>query len=78
MVTTIFITLSSFSFIRISIATFFLWLILGNILVRIAYEFVLMFLTLVGNTSDINKKMGPLKKETEKAVKTKKTERNEE
>lgn len=66
-ISTIFITLSSFSFIGSSVATFFLWLILGNIVNRVAYEFVLMFLTLVNNTTEINKKMG-VKKEPEKAV----------
>ncbi len=66
-ISTIFITLSSFSFIGSSVATFFLWLILGNIVNRVAYEFVLMFLTLVNNTTEINKKMGT-KKEPEKAV----------
>ncbi len=66
-ISTIFITLSSFSFIGSSVATFFLWLILGNIVNRVAYEFVLMFLTLVNNTTEINKKM-EAKKEPEKAV----------
>ncbi len=66
-ISTIFITLSSFSFIGSSVATFFLWLILGNIVNRVAYEFVLMFLTLVNNTTEINKKVGA-KKEPEKAV----------
>lgn len=62
-VTTIFITLSSFSFIGVSVATFFLWLILGNIINRIVYEFILMFLTLVNNTTEINNKMPSVKKE---------------
>ena len=66
MVSAIFITLGSFSLIRVSIASFFLSLILGNIVVRISYEFVLMFLTLVSNTTEINKKIGLPKKENEK------------
>lgn len=60
-VTTLFITLSSFSFISVSVAAFFLWLILGNIVSRVAYEFVLMFLTLVNNSTEINKKLGEKK-----------------
>lgn len=57
MVTAIFITLSSFSFMRVSVASFFLWLILGNIIARISYEFILMLLTLVTNTTEINDKL---------------------
>ena len=76
LIVTIFITLSSFSFIRISIASFFVWLILGNVVVRIAYEFVLMFLTLVNNTSEINKKLGNQKKETIVPNKQKKNDTN--
>lgn len=62
-VTTLFITLSSFSFISVSVATFFLWLILGNIVNRVCYEFILMFLTLVNNSTEINKKLGSKKEE---------------
>ncbi len=77
-VTTLFITLSSFSFIRASVAAFFLWLIVGNIVNRIVYEFVLMFLTLVENSTEINKKLNYLKKENDNtAVKPKKIEREE-
>lgn len=60
MVTAIFITLSSFSFIRVSVASFFLWLILGNIVARISYEFILMLLTIVTNTTEINDKLSVL------------------
>ncbi len=67
-ISTIFITLSSFSFIGSSVAAFFLWLILGNIVNRVAYEFILMFLTLVNNTTDISKKISNTKKEPEKAM----------
>jgi len=68
----IYITLSSFSYISVSVATFFLYLILGNIIVRVAFETTLMFLTLVKNTSEINDKMGPSKKDVEKISKPKK------
>ena len=62
-VTAIFITLSSFSFISVSIATFFLYLILGNVIARISYELLLMMITIVNNTTDINRKLPELKKE---------------
>lgn len=62
----IFITLSSFSFISTSVAAFFMYLILGNIIVRILFETTLMFLTLVKNTSEINDKLGISKKVVEK------------
>ncbi|HBA37917.1 MAG TPA: hypothetical protein DCY94_04275 [Firmicutes bacterium] len=75
-VSTLFITLSSFSFISVSVATFFLWLILGNIINRVVYEFVLMFLTLVNNTTEINNKLPEGKKEIAKpSIKPKKAVR---
>ena len=71
-VTAIYITLGSFSFIRISVAAFFLVLILGNIIARIAYEMVLMLVTLVNNTTEINEKLGnsPKKEKTKKKTET--------
>lgn len=78
LITALFITLSSFSFISVSIASFFLWLVFGNIFARLGYEFVLMFLTLVSNTTEINKKLSYTKKDTEKVTnKTKKKEEDE-
>lgn len=71
MVVAIFITLSSFSFIKVSIASFFMYLVLGNIIARILYEFILMFLTIVSNTTEINKKLSEKK---ENNTKTKKKE----
>lgn len=62
-VTAIFITLSSFSFISVSIGSFFLYLILGNVIARISYELLLMMITIVNNTTEINKKLPELKKE---------------
>ncbi len=66
----IFITLSSVSFIPVSIAAFFVWLIFGNLAARICYEFILLFLTLVDNTTQINKKLTSIKKDKEKTKKT--------
>ncbi len=62
-ISAIFITLSSFSFISVSIGTFFLYLLLGNVIARISYELILMMITIVNNTSEINKKMPDIKKE---------------
>ena len=64
----IFITLSSFSLIGTSVAGFFLYLILGNVIARISYELVLMLITVVNNTTEINNKLSSKeKKETEKS-----------
>lgn len=68
LISAIYITLSSFSFISFSVATFFMYLIFGNILLRICYEFILMFLTIVNNTTEINEKLGAQKKEVEKST----------
>lgn len=73
---TIYITLGSFSLIGSSVAAFFLMLILGNVVLRVGYEFVLMFLTLVNNTTAINSKLSSQKKETFKEVKYQKNEKN--
>lgn len=67
-VTAIYITLGSFSFISSSVASFFLVLIVGNIIARIGYELILMTLTLVRNTTEINAKLGLVKKEPEKPL----------
>ena len=53
----IFITLASFAFISFSFIYFLLYLILGNIFARIAYEFSMILISIWQNTRDINKKM---------------------
>lgn len=68
LVTAIYITLGSFSFISSSVASFFLVLIVGNIVARLSYEMLLMLITLVNNTSEINEKLGDTKKDAEKNV----------
>lgn len=74
---TIYITLGSFSLIGSSVASFFMMLIFGNVIIRVGYEFILMLLTLVRNTTEINAKMGSGKKENIKeATKTSKSEKN--
>lgn len=76
----IFITLSSFSLIGTSVAGFFLYLILGNILARVSYELILMLITIVNNTTEINKKLSSKeKKESEKPTqKSKKAKETDE
>lgn len=54
---TIFITLSSFNMIGINFLGFLLYLIIGNVILRIVYESSLMLLMIWKNTSEINKKM---------------------
>jgi len=76
-VSAIYITLSSFSYISVSVASFFMYLILGNIITRIIFESILMFLTLVRNTTEINEKIKISKKEPEK-IPTKPKKRSEE
>lgn len=56
-ISAIFITLSSFALIGSSVAGFFLYLILGNVALRIIYELIMLTITLVNNTTEINKKM---------------------
>lgn len=51
----IFVTLASFG--TGSVLGFFLTLIFGNLLIRIIYEAGLMFITLVENSTEINKKL---------------------
>ena len=59
----IYITLSSFSFISVSIAYFFLYLVFGNVLLRLFYELIMFMITIVNNTTEINKKLGGKKEE---------------
>lgn len=61
----IYVTLSSFSIIGVSVAGFLLYLVFGNLLLRIVYELIMMTVTLVNNTTEINKKLGKTKKKDE-------------
>lgn len=75
-ISAIFITLNSFSYIRISIATFFAVLVFGNIIARIGYELILMIITVVNNTTEIEKKLTTIchSKEVSSAKQKKKEE----
>lgn len=53
----IFVTLSSFSTISTSFIAFLLYLVVGNLVVRIAYELILVRLIICRNTTEINKKL---------------------
>ena len=53
----IFVTLTSFNMISISFIGFLLYLVLGNILLRVIYESALMIIMICRNNTEINKKM---------------------
>lgn len=75
LISAIFITLNSFSYIGVSIAEFFAVLIFGNIAARVGYELILMMITVVNNTTEINKKLSSKvtkEKETTTVAKSKK------
>lgn len=54
---TIYITLASFGLISTSFLLFLLTLVLGNLILRVVYEFMLVTLKIFENTNEINKKM---------------------
>ena len=53
----LFITLTSFSFISLSFTYFLIYLIGGNLVVRVIYEASMMMVGIWKNTKEINKKM---------------------
>lgn len=53
----IFITLTSFNLISYSFLSFLLYLILGNLFIRVVYEASMMMIGIWKNTKEINKKM---------------------
>ena len=53
----IFITLTSFNYISFSFPYFLLFLVVGNIGVRVMYEAAMMMVGIWKNTKEINKKM---------------------
>ena len=59
----LYVTLSSFAFISVNFLTFILYLVLGNIIVRIIFEFSLLGIQLWKNTTEINSKLPDKKKE---------------
>ena len=65
LISAIFVTLSAFAVISNFLA-FLLYLVVGNLVVRVAYEFSLILLVICRNTTDINKKLKGDKKDEEK------------
>lgn len=53
----IFITLASFGLIAVNFLVFLLTLVVGNIVLRIVYEFLLIKLLICRNTTEINAKL---------------------
>ncbi len=62
LICTIFVTLGSFAIIGKDFLSFLLTLVLGNVALRITYEFLLMALIMCRNTSDISKNTAELVK----------------
>ena len=59
----IYITLFSFALIGYNFLAFLFTLILGNLAIRVVYEFSLVLLVICRNTTDISKKLSNSKKE---------------
>lgn len=57
LIAAIYITLASFGVISTSFLAFLLVLVVGNIVVRLVFEFSLVILSIYENTSEINKKL---------------------
>ena len=57
LIVAIFITLSSFAMISSSFLVFVVYLVVGNLIVRIFYELFLITLIMCRNTTEINKKL---------------------
>ena len=57
LIAAIYVTLSSFAIIGYNFLGFLLTLVVGNLLVRVAYEFSLILLVICRNTTDISKKL---------------------
>ncbi|CCZ89043.1 putative uncharacterized protein [Coprobacillus sp. CAG:605] len=55
--TTLYVTITSFSLIKVDIALFFMVLILGNIIIRILYEAAFLLYNIYLNTKEINSKL---------------------
>lgn len=61
----IFITLYSFNLISTSFFAFLLMLVLGNVILRIIYEYSIMLIMICKNTTDINAKIKKAKETKE-------------
>jgi len=63
LISAIFITLSSFSFISVSFVTFLLYLVFGNVLARVLYELGILKVQIWKNTTEIKEELSSKKKE---------------
>lgn len=67
LIVAIYITLSSFAIIGTSFIGFIVYLVVGNLIARIIYEFSLILLVICRNTTEINKSLkGNTKSDKEK------------
>ena len=67
LIVAIYITLSSFAIIGTSFIGFIVYLVVGNLIARIVYEFSLILLVICRNTTEINKSLkGNTKSDKEK------------
>ena len=67
LIVAIYITLSSFAIIGTSFIGFIVYLVVGNLIARLAYEFSLILLVICRNTTEINKSLkGNTKSDKEK------------
>ena len=55
--TTLYVTITSFSLIKVDVALFFMTLILGNIIIRILYEAAFLLYNIDLNTKERNNKL---------------------
>ena len=56
LITALFITITSFGLIATSFLGFILFLILGNLMVRVMYEFALLVILIYRNVKELNEK----------------------
>ncbi len=67
LIVAIYITLSSFAIIGTSFIGFIVYLVVGNLIARLVYEFSLILLVICRNTTEINKSLkGNTKSDKEK------------
>lgn len=66
LITAIYLTLFGLGLLSVNVLSAFLTIVLGNVLVRIAYEFALVLLTICRNTTEINKTLKSIEKSKKK------------
>lgn len=66
LVTAIYITISSFSYISTSFVLFLIVIFLGNIIARVIYEGAILILMIYHKLNEINNKLTPIKEDKKK------------